>query len=219
MEPDPAPRSDNDQKLAAELTDWEQALTAARDDAEAQAILAPINYAPADLDAILALVASARTAYTARTTADAARGSLSTDEGAARDSADASYAAFRVVARAVFSDDDDAQTALGLHGRVPEALSRFVSHARSGYAAARDEPYQTPLARRGYTPDRLDALTAEVESLLDADRAHTAAASRAKTATTTRDLEARAARDAFVEFRDIARRVLPPDIRDRLGLG
>ena len=69
MEPTPAPRSENDQQLAADLTHMEQVLTAAREDAEAQSHLQPIGFGPEALDEILALVDSARTAYKARGTA------------------------------------------------------------------------------------------------------------------------------------------------------
>ena len=219
MEPTPDPRSENDQQLAADLTHMEQVLTAAREDAEAQSHLEPVGFGPEALDEILALVDSARTAYKARGTAMGAEDAASEAKTSAFDSAQSSYAAFRVIARARLSEDDDAQTALKLRGRVPDALDPFVSHAKAGYAAAKDEPYQSKLAVRGYTPDRLDALLDEVQALLDADRAFTDAEGRAKRATAARDEEARAARRDYAEFRDTARRVLPPDLRDRIGLG
>lgn len=219
METPSSPRADNDQQLAADLTHWTQVLTAARDDADAQEKLAPVGYGPVALDAILTEVDEARTAYQARTAAKAAAGGSFKKEGAEATAARKAHADFRVIARAEYDDDEEAQTALGLNGRQPRALGTFLTHAQSGYTAAKGEPYQTVLAERGYTPERLDALLADLVVLLKADRDSTAAGSTAKKSTATRDDEAKEARGAFDKFRSIARRVLPQDLRDRIGLG
>ena len=223
MEPEPRPegRSDNDQQLAADLTHFERVLTAARDDADVQAILAPTPYPPDRLDGLLALVDSARTAYEARTAGMSVEEATSLAKKAAFASARSSYAAFRIIARALFLDDPEALTALGLGDEPARALDPFVTQARAGYAAVSTLGRGGPaaMAEAGYTPERLAVLTAEVNALVDAARGFTAAEERAKTATTTRDTEAEAARKAYATFRDIARVLLPANLRDRIGLG
>lgn len=218
--PEPAPRADNDQQLAADLTRYERVLTAARDDADAQEHLGAVGYGPERLDGLLALVASARTAYEARTTAMVAQGAASAAKTAAFDSASASLYAFRKIARALFRDDDGALDALELTDEPPRALDPFATHARSSYAgvATLAPEKAATLAEAGYTSERLATLTGEVQDLVDAARDLTAAESRAKKATATRDGEAEAAAKAYGTFRDIARTVLPPDLRDRIGL-
>ena len=221
MEPAPRPRSDNDQQLAADLTRMERVLSASRDDADAQALLAPVSYDPERLDGLLSLVASARTAYGARTTGMAAEEAASDAKTAAFESARTSYVAFRKIARALFNDDDDTLTALGLNDEAARALDPFATQARAGYAAVADLPDRRSerLTEVGYTPERLTALTGEVNALVDAAEAMTAAEARAKATTAARDAEATAAQKAYATFRDIARTVLPPDLRDRVGLG
>ena len=221
MEPTPQPagRSDNDQQLAADLTRYERVLTAARDDADAQAHLGAVGYAPERLDGLLALVATARQAYEARTAGMSAEEDASTDKKAAFAAAQKSYADFRKVARALFRDDPDALTALGLNDEAARALDPFVTQARAGYGAALPDGGAETLAAAGYTRERLDALTAEANALVSASRDFTAAEARAKATTAARDASAEAAQKAFGTFRDIARTVLPPDLRDRIGLG
>lgn len=216
-----APRrtpADQDRQLAADLAEMARVLTAARDDADAQATLGPAEFDPVALDAILAEVASAQDAFRARATAMGAEEAAQKAKDDAYESARSSYMAFRKVARARFRRDEDALDALGLNGDAPRALDPLLTKARTGYAAAQTEPYFSRLGR-GYTAERLDALLGEVQSLDEAARAYTAARARAKAATQTRDTEADGAREDYAEFRDTARAILPPDLLDRIGLG
>ena len=222
MEPDPRPteRSDNDQQLAADLAHYERVLTAARDDDDAQAVLSGVGYGSERLDGLLATVASAQTAYEARTAGKSAAEAADEAKETADASARSSYSAFRKIARALFRGDDDALTALGLNDPEARALDPFVTQARAGYGAVAGLPGEGPqtMAEAGYTADRLAALAGEVQALQDAERDRTAARGRAKKTTRVRDVEGAAARTVYSTFRDIARTVLPPDLRDRVGL-
>ncbi len=209
--------AEQDQRLAAEISEWERVLTAARDDADVQALLGPAEFDTDALDLILADVDSAGTAYTARAKAIGAQKAAQEAKDAAYDSARSSYRAFRKMARSRFQDDADALAALGLNDPTARALDPFVTQARAGYGAASDDPYLSRFGR-GYTAERLAALIGEVDALVDAEKALTRTDARAGATTTTRDAEAAAARKAFGDFRTAARVLLPDELLARIGL-
>ena len=217
--PSPAPRtySPQDRELQDEITAWTRSLTAARDDAEVQAILAPVGFGPDKLDALLALAADAQTGYNRRAQAMGTAEDADDAKAAAVETAREEYALFRKLARARFRDDEAALDALNLNGDVPRALNQFVTHARAAYANGAVAPYAAGLDERGYPERRLIDLAAGLNALVTAagnvDRADEAA----KTATATRDAAADTARQAFAEYRDTARPLLGP-LAARLGL-
>ena len=219
METTPSRRtlSAQDQRLAADLVEWERSVETARDDADVLAGLATAEYGPDDLDAVLARVESAQAGFEARARAMGAEDAAVDARRAAFASARKSYRAFRKLAKSTFRADRDARTALGLTDPTPRALADFAAHVRAGYTAAATEPYLSRLGR-GYTAERLQALVAEADDLVRADGAVSGAESRAEAATAARDAEADAARDAFGEYRDVAQATLPPDLLARLEL-
>ncbi|HEX9953567.1 MAG TPA: hypothetical protein VGB53_17515 [Rubricoccaceae bacterium] len=218
--PTPRRRADQDVQLRADLTEMEQRLEAARDDAEVQAVLAPAGYGPDVLDALLARVDAAAKAYDARAEAMAAEDRAGAAEDKAFDDCQKDYVAFRQIARARFKGDDAAATALGLGGDMPDALAAFVRQARLSYANAALAPYAERIAVRGYDSKRLNALTADLDALVTASGADTSTDARAIEATTERDGEADALRLDYAEFRDTARPLLRPfpELTRRIGL-
>ena len=74
------------------------------------------------------------------------------------------YNIFRGVARAAIPGLSD-RINLGLVGDVPDDLQRFVSAAHRSYMAAAQDPYKDKVAKRGYPPEKLDALGRQIEEL------------------------------------------------------
>ena len=218
--PAPRPYADQDARLRADLTEMEQRLEAARDDAEAQAVLAPAGYGPDALDAILDRVTAAARAYDARAAAMAASKRAGAAEDVRFDACRRDYVAFRQIATARFTGDPDAATALGLSGDTPNGLAAFVRQARQGYANAAQEPYAEKIAVRGYNAKRLGELTADLDALVAAAGADTDADGAAVQATGTREAETKDLRRDYAEFRDTARPLLRPhpEILRRIGL-
>lgn len=219
METPESPRrpSPQDQRLAAELTRMERSLEVARDDAEVQAILGPADFDPPAIDAILALVGEALKGFTERATAMGTEDTAFDDKGDDFEAAQKEYATFRKLARARFIDDPGALTALGLDGRTPRAFDTFVGAARASYAAAAQEPYVSTLGR-GYTAERLDALLADIDALVDAAEDADVAEGKATASTRARNARARAARKAYAGYRDTARALLSKDLLRRINL-
>ena len=218
--PDAPARRDNsaqDSELQNEITAWKGSLEAARDDAEVQAILAPVGFGPEPLDAILALVADAQTGYNKRAEAMGARKAADDAKAAAWDTARDAYALFRKLARALFRDDPAALDALNLSDEVPDAFDGFVTHARAAYTNGALPPYTDRLTARGYPERRLLDLTDDLDQLVTTDGGADRADQTATAATRTRDAAAAVARRAFAEYRDTARPLLGP-LADRLGL-
>ena len=219
-DPAPRPRADQDAQLRADLTEMEQRLEAARDDAEAPAVLAPAGYSPDALDAILERVAAAGRAYDARAAATAAEDRAGEAEDERFDACRRDYAAFRQIDRARFKGDPDAATALGLSGETPGGLAAFVRQARTGYVNAALEPYAERLAVRGYDTKRPGTLTDDLDALVAASGADTSADGAAVQATGTREVVAGDVRRDYAEFRDTARPLLRPhpEVLRRIGL-
>lgn len=212
----PRTRSAQDRELQDEITAWTRSLTAARDDAEVQAILAPVGFGPDKIDALLALADAAQTGYNARARAMGACEDANDAKAAAHDAARTEYARFRKLARARFRDDEAALDALNLNGDVPDALNQFVTHARAAYANGTVAPYADGLAERGYPERRLTDLAAGLDALVTTAGTVDRADEAAKAATATRDTAAATARRAFAEYRDTARPLLGP-LAGRLG--
>ncbi len=78
------------------------------------------------------------------------------------------WTAFRLIARAAFTGLD-ARLELRVMGDVPEDLQRFINVAHAGYAAASENPYAKKLTKRGYTPEKVKALSATLDHLATLD--------------------------------------------------
>ncbi|MBS0658082.1 MAG: hypothetical protein JSR82_07535 [Verrucomicrobia bacterium] len=122
----------------------------------------------------------------------------------AREAARASYVKFRRKARIIFPTPA-ATEAMALRGTLPEDFDTFVSLALQSYAAGAKSPWTEKLARRGYPAERLSALTAELNTLLDKKTAQRSAQGDAQKATALRNDAYASYREFIVEFRGLVR--------------
>jgi len=129
-------------------------------------------------------------------------------DAAQRDAAEAAARAgladFRKIARQVFKDNANAQSNVGVTGRVPDDEEKFLTFATAAYESALSHStYLTALSRRGYAQAALQAEQAKA----------------AVRATTLRD-EAKSLDAWWAEFRAVAQVVLKdrPDLLGLLGL-
>jgi len=215
-----APRAAlQDQSVADRIAAAAQLIEAARKDFEIVAFLKLRGYDEAAFDVGLARQQAAQGAFNARQSALAARLQASLALKQARAAAHRSYADFRRVARAIYTNPVD-RTALALRGVVPRDDRKFLTLARASYAAAATAPYRTTLAAYGYTAEVLAALVAELDAFSAADDAQNTAAAVAKQATANRNAAVEEM-DAWVrQFTAIARVSLRdrPDLIDKLLL-
>ena len=103
---------------------------------------------------------------------------------------------------------------------MPRDLQRFLTEAKSAYAAGRKDPYTEGLTCRGYSPARLDAELAGLKLLGDISAGTKRAAAAALKATADRDKAPKALKTWGSEFRRIAERALRgrPDLLAALDL-
>ena len=112
------------------------------------------------------------------------------------------WTAFRLIARAAFTTLD-ARLDLRVMGDVPEDLQRFINVAHGGYDAGSASPFSEKLAKRGYTPEKLKALSDALDKLASLEGALDAAEETAEGHATDT-----AARDsAYVELKDYMKEI------------
>ena len=112
------------------------------------------------------------------------------------------WTAFRLIARAAFPTLD-ARLDLRVMGDVPEDLQRFINVAHAGYDAGSASPFTDKLSKRGYTPEKLKALSDSLDRLASLDGALDAAEEAAEgegADTTARD-------SAYVELKDYMKEI------------
>lgn len=122
----------------------------------------------------------------------------------AREKARKEYVTFRRKARIVFPSAD-ANEALALRGTLPEDFNVLVTLASQSYSAASKAPYTAKLSKRSYNVDRLKALTAEIDSLVEKGSERNSAKGGAIKATSDRNKAYAAFREFIVEFRGLVR--------------
>lgn len=132
------------------------------------------------------------------------------------------WTAFRLIARAAFTTLD-ARLDLRVMGDVPEDLQRFVNVAHSGYATASESPYSDKLSKRGYTPEKLKALSDALDRLASLDGALDAAEAAEEgepTDTAARDTAYVELKDYMKEIKGVARAVFrkQPETISKLSL-
>lgn len=209
-----------DQKIANAISQAEKTLLVARDNAEAQALLAPRGYDVAALTtALTTLQAPAQAAYDARQTAISLQTSATAALAAAEAQERKDYADYREIARAAFPAAADKQ-ALGLGGAIPADLEKFLTAATASYGAGKKVPYTAKLAVRGYPPAAIESELQGLKGVASFAKAQAIAIGAAQKATETRDRAARALADWMSEFRRVAKRTLRtrPDLLAALEL-
>ncbi len=208
-----------DQRIADRISAAGQLIEAARQDPEIAAIMANYGYDGLAFDVGQAHQQAAQGAFNARQTAMAARDQAALALKEARAAVRRTYANFRRVARAIYTDTTD-RTALALRGNIPGDDQKFLTLVRASYAAAAIAPYQTKLATYGYPVETLTDMVAELDAFSAADDAQNTAAAAAKQATADRNAAVKEM-DAWVrQFTAIARVSLKdrPDLIDKLLL-
>ncbi len=212
--------AEQDQRLANDLSEALAMMTVLRDDAEVQAVMAERGYDAAAVDeAITSLHAPAQAAYEARAAAmgKANEAQRMLDSATASERAD--FTDYRETARAIFRSAAE-KLALGLNGKLPEDLQKFLTAAKASYGAGKKAPYAEPLARRGYSAARIDAELAGIKLVGDLAAGAARAGGAAQRTTKDRDAAAKALKAWVSEFRRIAKRALrgQGDLLAKLGL-
>lgn len=218
--PKPAPRrAEQDQATANLITATRQMIESARDDAAIAATLAGRGYDADKFSEGLALQQAAQDAFTIRQTAMAAQKQAAATLDGAEATAREMYLDFRETVRAVMTASAD-RTALGLTGKIPEDLQKFITTARASYTAAQSGPYAATLATYGFPAAAIAAAVAALDALSTADQAQTAAIAAAVQATANRDAAVKAVDQWSRQFKRIAAVALraQPAQAKKLGL-
>ena len=129
------------------------------------------------------------------------------------------YVDFRETARAYFSAPAD-QSALGLKGKVPADLQKFITAAHASYEAGKAAAYTATLLQYGYPPATLDAALTALDNLTNDSADQSSAEGAAQTATGTRDTAHKNLMSWMSKFRRIAKVALrgQPGLRTKLAL-
>jgi hypothetical protein len=212
--------AEQDQKIANAINEAATMMTAAAEDADLQALLAPRGYDTAAITAaITTLQEPAQAAFNARQVAIGALSSASAALATAEDQERKDFSDYREIARTVFPAPTDKQ-ALGLNGAAPRDLEKFLTLAQASYAAGKKAPYTAKLTVRGYSPATIDAELAGLKGVASLAKARAISAGAAQKATATRDKAAKALAAWMSEFRKVAKRTLRgrPDLLAKLGM-
>ena len=209
----PSVRAEQDQRIANAITEAGQIIEMIRKNAELSAALEPRGYDAAKLTEGNSLQTAAQRAYAARQSAPAAQRDRSNDLQRVEDRARRSYTDFRETVRAVYPQATD-RGALGLSGKVPVDVQKFITAARASYAAAETSPQAAELSKFGWPQARLDAALEELDGLSAAESSFKAAQGAAMQARADRDAAFAALAGWVKQFRRIAKLAL----RDQPGL-
>lgn len=214
-----ASRAEQDQIIANNITDAAQMIETAKTDAELRPFLDAKGYDGAELDKGAAFHAAAQAAFNERQKASGKQKEATAQAAAAEEAARRTYADFRDTSRAVFLAKAD-QAKLGLNGKVPSDLQKFITAARASYNAAKDEPYASKLAKRGFKASDNTNAEAGLQTLSTAGGEQTKAIAEAQQATKNRDAAFAALVDWVGEFKRIAKVALRgnPSLARKLNL-
>jgi len=222
--PTPAPKTaasyaEQDQRVANFISETRQMIEVARGDPAIAPLLAGRGYDDAGLAAGLAIQQAAQDAYNARQSAMGAQQQAASAAAQALAAARATYTDFRETARSTFSNPN-ARTALGVTGKVPEDLQKFLTTARASYAAAQSAPYQATLATYGFPAATIASAVAALDALSEADNAQKTVGKDAVQATADRDAAVKALQQWAKQFKGIASVALraQPTQAKKLGL-
>lgn len=163
-----APRSDQDQVIANDITDAQQIIETGKSDAELKPLLEDKGYDAAEMDKGAVLQSAAQAAYNERQKASGKQKEATALATAAEKSARVIYSDFRETARALYAEEADLAK-LGLKGKVPADLQKFITAARASYSGANDEPYASRLAKRGFKPADNVKAQADLKTLATVD--------------------------------------------------
>ena len=215
----PARRADQDQAIANLITEARLLIEKARDDAEIAPALAGRGFDAAAFAQGLALQQAAQDAFDTRQSAMNAQKKASNTADQAQAAARSAYMDFRETARVNFRDSD-ARGALGLTGKIPGDMEKFITTARASYKAAQSAPYQATLATYGFPAAAIASALAALDALAEASKAQDDAISKAVKATTARDAAVEALEQWIKKFKSIASIALrpQPDQVKKLGL-
>ncbi len=206
--PEPAPpkapveRSEQDQKMANDITEAGQMFAKIAGSEEIRTLLAVRGYAAAELAEGKAQHTAADAGFSARQTAISRQRSASEAVGALEPKVRETFADFRETVTTVLAKPD--WTALGATGRVPGDTQKFITAARNAYKAAKTAPYAAEMAKYGYPAATLDADLAMVDAFESADSAHETAAGAAVQATKERNTAFAALDKWLKKFKPIA---------------
>lgn len=170
----PRSQSVQNRAVADAITAGGQLINKALSDPAIIALLAPRGYDEAELRVGLALQQAAQTAFNQRLAAIGAVHEAKKARDVAWKAAKEEYTDFRGTVQAKYPDMAT-RRALGANGFVPADLQKLVTQATAAYQAARQDPYAGPLAKRSFTPERLEAAIAGLKTLTDLDNAYSAA--------------------------------------------
>ena len=222
--PTPAPskirtRSAQPRALSNDITAAAQLLGAVNSNPDIVAALAPAGYPQAEITAGQQLQVVAQTAYGSRQAAAGKASLAKTARMAAELKARRTFSDYRKVVQADYPKATD-RKALGAGGPFPEDLQVFVTTARAAFSAAKQAPYASALAKRGYSTSRLSTAVADLDALDTAESAYLTAAGIATDTLRVRDQAAHELATWIGKFRRIASVVLrdQPEMREKLGL-
>lgn len=203
--PSSAPRADFDQRLANDLTAAATLINAAL---ASPAVLAELSYPQAEIEEGKALQLTAQAAFNTRQQAVSTASTAITARDGLLVTVREDFTAYRATVQANFPPE--VRTALGAGGRIPVDLQKFITLARSAYAAAQQPPYAAALTARIAQVDELETLDGQAKA---ADKGSTAA-------TQVRDKAGAALAKWIAAFRKQARTDLRkfPALRAQLGL-
>lgn len=203
-------RSVQNQAIQNYIGEAETFLLTISSDAVIQPAMNAHGYDAAELTLGNSLLQNAANAFGVRLTGIAGKTAkheaLQTNE----DSARADYAAFRLVARAVFPSQPD-RVALGLTGNVPHDLQKFVTLAHTSYLNSAKPQWTEKMTKRGYGPARLTTLNNAITALSGTDSETAIAEGAAAEDTKARNNAYLALKDWIKEAHGVARGVFRGD--------
>lgn len=210
-QPDPNPeakakakRAEQDQKIANDISETAEMLAVTLKDAEVGAAMAGKGYDSEAMAQGAALQAASDATFKARQKAMSGEEAASLIFTKAEKGARAYYSEFRETARVKYPASAD-QTALGLKGRVPDDLQKFITVVTTSYQAALAQPYTAVLSKAGMTPEQLTAQIAAAEGLEVLNGDLHIAQGAATSATAARDAAHQAMMKWVREFRRLAK--------------
>lgn len=217
-----APRvySAQDQNKADLITGALQFITKVSADEEIRRFIRARGYDDAALSVGLELQSGGQSAYDTRQKAPGTKAEAKKlrDEAAAL--AEEFFSDYRQTAQKIPKFTAADRTTLGVDGKVPKDLQKFVTLATASYQAAQKSPYTELLSIRSYDVARLNNAIAGLKTLVNYDNAFTGARAIAKGDTSARDAAVDALNTWMSEFRVNVKLALKkhPVLLAKLGL-
>jgi hypothetical protein len=182
------------------------------------ALLAPRGYDEAELKAGLVLCQAAQKAFNLRQNSLGSVSEAKKARDAAWETARDEFVEYRSTVQAKY-EDAPTRRALGAAGKVSRDLQKFVTQATAAYEAGQQPPFAGPLAKRSFTPARMAAALAGLETLTKLDNDFAAAGGESGGFVEDRDGAMAKMRTWLREFRANAILALKKNPGYRAGLG